>query len=119
CRGRLMIPNCNDVDEVITFSGRVLASDATAAKYINSPETALFRKDRVLFGLHKTNRALIEADCAIVCEGQLDLIALFEAGIQNVVAPQGTAFTDNQAPVLTRFAREVVRCVDCVTGGNN
>jgi DNA primase len=87
-RGRLMFPICNDVAEVIAFSGRVLATEATAAKYINSPETPLFRKGRVLFGLHKTKRALIEADCAIVCEGQLDLITLFEAGIQNVVATQ-------------------------------
>src|SRR5205085_2846084 len=72
-RGRIMFPICNDVGEVIAFSGRILANDATAAEYINSPETPLFRKGRILFGLHKTKRALIEADCAIVCEGQLDL----------------------------------------------
>jgi DNA primase len=118
-RGRLMFPICNDVGEVIAFSGRVLASDATAAKYINSPETSLFRKGRVLFGLHKTKRALIDADCAIVCEGQLDLITLFEAGIQNVVAPQGTAFTEPQAHVLKRFVREVVLCFDSDTAGQN
>src|SRR5439155_26110013 len=111
-RGRLMFPICNDVGEVIAFSGRVLAADATAAKYINSPETPLFRKGRILFGLHKTKRALIDADCAVVCEGQLDLITLFEAGIQNVVAPQGTAFTENQAHVLKRFVRELVLCFD-------
>ena len=118
-RGRIMFPICNDVGEVIAFSGRVLANDATAAKYINSPETPLFRKGRVLFGLHKTKRALIEADCAIVCEGQLDLITLFEAGIQNVVAPQGTAFTEPQAHVLKRFVREVVLCFDSDTAGQN
>ena len=118
-RGRVMFPICNDVGEVIAFSGRVLASDATAAKYINSPETPLFRKGRVLFGLHKTKRALIDADCAIVCEGQLDLITLFEAGIQNVVAPQGTAFTEQQAHVLKRFVREVVLCFDSDTAGQN
>ena len=118
-RGRLMFPICNDVGEVIAFSGRVLATEATAAKYINSPETPLFRKGRVLFGLHKTKRALIEADCAIVCEGQLDSITLFEAGIQNVVAPQGTAFTENQAHVLKRFVREVVLCFDSDTAGQN
>src|SRR5439155_1229146 len=118
-RGRLMFPICNDVGEVIAFSGRVLAADATAAKYINSPETPLFRKGRVLFGLHKTKRALIDADCAVVCEGQLDLITLFEAGIQNVVAPQGTAFTENQAHVLKRFVREVVLCFDSDTAGQN
>ena len=62
---------------------------------------------------------MIEADCAIVCEGQLDLITLFEAGIQNVVAPQGTAFTENQAHVLKRFVREVVLCFDSDTAGQN
>jgi DNA primase len=118
-RGRLMFPISNDVGEVIAFSGRVLANDATAAKYINSPETLLFRKGRVLFGLQKTKRALIDADCAIVCEGQLDLITLFEAGIQNVVAPQGTAFTEQQAHVLKRFVREVVLCFDSDTAGQN
>src|SRR5256886_10119282 len=112
-----MFPICNDVGEVIAFSGRVLAADATAAKYINSPETPLFRKGRVLFGLHKTKRALIDADCAIVCEGQLDLITLFEAGIPNVVGAHGTAFTENQAHVLKRFVREVVLCFDSVTAG--
>jgi DNA primase len=118
-RGRLIFPICNDVGEVIAFSGRILANDATAAKYINSPETPLFRKGRVLFGLHKTKRALIEAECAIVCEGQLDLITLFEAGIQNVVAPQGTAFTEQQAHVLKRFVREVVLCFDSDAAGQN
>ena len=73
-RGRIMFPICNDVGEVIAFSGRLLESDPQAAKYVNSPETPLFQKGRILFGLHKTKRALIEAGCAIVCEGQLDLI---------------------------------------------
>src|SRR5439155_15176354 len=91
-RGRIMFPICNDVGEVIAFSGRLLKEEEGAAKYLNSPETPLFRKGNVLFGLHKSKRAVIEANCAIVCEGQLDLISLFEAGIMNVVAPQGTAF---------------------------
>ncbi len=56
-RGRIMFPICNDVGEVIAFSGRLLQSDAKAAKYLNSPETQLFRKGNVLFGLHKTKRA--------------------------------------------------------------
>ena len=71
----------------------------------------------MLFGLHKSKRALIEANCAIVCEGQLDLISLFEAGITNVVAPQGTAFTENQARILKRFVDEVVLCFDSDAAG--
>jgi DNA primase len=116
-RGRIMFPICNDVGEVIAFSGRLLESDPQAAKYVNSPETPLFQKGRVLFGLHKTKRALIEANCAILCEGQLDLISLFEAEIKNVVAPQGTAFTDHQARILKRFVDEVVLCFDADQAG--
>src|SRR2546421_1008023 len=116
-RNRIMFPIHNDVGEVIAFSGRILDKEAEAAKYVNSPETPLFRKGRVLFGLHKTKRGLIEAECAIVCEGQLDLITLFEAGITNVVAPQGTAFTENQARILKRFVSEVVLCFDADAAG--
>jgi DNA primase len=116
-RNRIMFPIHNDVGEVIAFSGRILDKNAETAKYVNSPETPLFRKGRVLFGLHKTKRGLIEADCAIVCEGQLDLITLFEAGIANVVAPQGTAFTEQQARILKRFVSEVVLCFDADAAG--
>lgn len=116
-RGRIMFPICNDLGEVIAFSGRVLSSETETAKYLNSPETPLFRKGNVLFGLHKTKRALIEANSAIVCEGQLDLITLFEAGITNVVAPQGTAFTEQQARILKRFVEQVVLCFDSDAAG--
>src|SRR5438309_2355425 len=116
-RGRIMFPICNDVGEVIALRRRLLESDPQVTKYLSSPETPLFQKGRVLFGLHKSKRALIEANCAIVCEGQLDLIALFEAGIKNVVAPQGTAFTEHQARILKRFADEVVLCFDADQAG--
>lgn len=116
-RNRVVFPICNDAGQVIAFSGRVLRSDAEAAKYVNSPETPVFRKGKVLFGLDKTKRSLIETDSAIVCEGQLDLISLFEAGITNVVAPQGTAFTADQARLLKRFVNHVVLCFDADTAG--
>jgi DNA primase len=118
-RGRIMFPICNDIGEVIAFSGRVLKEKEGAAKYLNSPETPLFRKGSILFGLDKTKRALIEVNCAIVCEGQLDLISLFEAGITNVVAPQGTAFTETQARMLKRLADEVVLCFDSDVAGTH
>jgi DNA primase len=116
-RGRIMFPIQNDIGEVIAFSGRLLRNEEGAAKYLNSPETPLFRKGNVLFGLYKSKRALIEANCAVVCEGQIDLISLFEAGITNVVAPQGTAFTENQARILKRFVDEVVLCFDSDAAG--
>jgi DNA primase len=116
-RGRILFPICNDIGEVIAFSGRLLKDDEGAAKYLNSPETPLFRKGNILFGLDKTKRALIEENRAIVCEGQIDLISLFEAGIKNVVAPQGTAFTQNQARILKRYVNEVVLCFDADEAG--
>lgn len=117
-RGRVMFPICNDSGEVIAFSGRVLDADARAAKYVNSPETMLFTKGAVLFGLHKSKRALIDKGSAIVCEGQLDLITAFEAGVQNVVAPQGTAFTPRQAHKLRQYVEEVVLCFDADSAGD-
>ena len=116
-RARVMFPICNDTGEVIAFSGRVLEADAKAAKYVNSPETMLFTKGAVLFGLHKSKRALIDKGSAIVCEGQLDLITAFEAGVQNVIAPQGTAFTDRQARILKRYVEQVVLCFDSDAAG--
>ena len=112
-----MFPIRNDYGEVIAFSGRVLDPGAKAAKYVNSPETPLFTKGRVLYGLDKSKRALIEANTAVVCEGQLDLISAFEAGVQNVIAPQGTAFTPEQARLLRRFVEPVILCFDSDQAG--
>lgn len=116
-RHRLMFPICNDYGEVIAFSGRVLPPSPDTAKYVNSPETPLFTKGRTLFGLHKARRPLADAGLAIVCEGQLDLIRVFESGLQNVVAPQGTAFTPAQARLLRRYVDTVVLCFDSDRAG--
>ena len=116
-RDRIMFPICNDMGEVIAFSGRVLSSDPQAAKYVNSPETMLFTKGKVLFGLHKSKRALHDKGAAIVCEGQIDLITAFESGIKNVIAPQGTAFTADQARILKRHVEEVILCFDSDAAG--
>lgn len=116
-RGRIMFPICNDTGEVIAFSGRVLFAEQSPAKYVNSPETMLFTKGSVLFGVHKSKRALIDKKQAIVCEGQIDLITAFEAGVQNVIAVQGTAFTERQARILKRYAEEVVMCFDADAAG--
>jgi len=116
-RQRLMFPICNDYGEVIAFSGRVLPPNEDPAKYVNSPETPLFTKGRALFGLHKARRPLADAGTAIVCEGQLDLIRVFESGLRNVVAPQGTAFTPAQARLLKRYVESVVLCFDSDRAG--
>jgi len=111
-RGRLMFPICDEQGRVIAFSGRVLQGDEKTAKYVNSPETPLFTKGRVLFALDKARRAIIDAGHAIVCEGQLDTIACHAAGVRNVVAPQGTALTADHARILKRYTDQVVLCFD-------
>ena len=118
-RGRLMFPICDEQGRVIGFSGRILSGDEKTAKYVNSPETPIFTKSKVFFGLDKSKRAILDAGFAVVCEGQLDLIACFMAGIKNVVAPQGTAFTDQHARILKRYVNEVVLCFDSDEAGQN
>jgi DNA primase len=97
----------------------VLASEVEGAKYVNSPETLLFTKSKVFFGLDKSKRALLDAGFAIVCEGQLDMITCFMAGVQNIVAPQGTALTAEHARILKRYVNEVVLCFDSDPAGQS
>jgi DNA primase len=118
-RGRLMFPICDEQGRVIGFSGRVLSTDEKGAKYVNSPETPLFTKGKVIFGLDKSKRALLDANSAIICEGQLDLISCYMAGLQNVVAPQGTALTADQIRILKRYVEEVVLCFDSDLAGQS
>jgi DNA primase len=118
-RDRLIFPICDEQGRVIGFSGRILSGDEKMAKYVNSPETPIFTKSKVFFGLDKSKRAILDAGFAVVCEGQLDLIACFMAGIQNVVAPQGTAFTDQHARIIKRYVNEVVLCFDSDNAGQS
>jgi DNA primase len=118
-RGRLMIPIHDESGQVVAFSGRLLDPEAKAQKYVNSPETPIFSKSKILFGLNKTKRPIIEADSALLCEGQIDLMRCWQKGVRNVVAPQGTAFTDQQARILKRLAREAVICFDADRAGQN
>jgi DNA primase len=116
-RHRLMFPIRNDNGDVIAFSGRILEKDQKGGKYVNSPETPVFTKSRVLFGFDKSKRFISKADQAIICEGQIDMIMVFEAGLQNVVAGQGTAFTELHAKMLKRVCNEVVLCYDSDNAG--
>jgi DNA primase len=118
-RGRLIFPICDEQGRVVGFSGRILAGDEKTAKYVNSPETPIFTKSKIFFGLDKSKRAILDAGYAIICEGQLDLIACFMNGVQNIIAPQGTAFTDQHARILKRYANEAVLCFDSDNPGQN
>ena len=116
-RGRLIFPICDEQGRVVGFSGRVLSSEQKGGKYINSPETPIFSKSRIIYGLDKAKRPILDAKSSVVCEGQLDTIACHLAGIENSVAPQGTALTADHARILKRYAEEVVLCFDSDAAG--
>lgn len=118
-RGRLMFPIANDSGNVVAFSGRLLDPEAKAAKYVNSPETSIFSKSRILFGLDKNKREILNSHQAILCEGQIDLMRLYEKGIRNAVASQGTAFTEHHARLLKRYTQEVTICFDADSAGQD
>ena len=118
-RGRLIFPICDEQGRVIGFSGRVLSGDEKTAKYVNSPETPIFTKGKVFFGLDKAKRAMLDESEVIICEGQLDLIACHMAGVKNVVAPQGTALTSDHTRLLRRYVDLVTVCFDADKAGWN
>jgi DNA primase len=117
-RNRVMFPICNDAGRIIAFTGRTLATDEKSGpKYLNSPETAIYSKGRVLFNLDKAKEAIRKLDYAILVEGQMDCISVDAAGFHNVIASSGTAFTEVQAKLLTRFSKNAVVNFDPDTAG--
>jgi DNA primase len=117
-RNRVMFPITNEAGRVIAFTGRTLSPDEKAGpKYLNSPETAIYSKSRVLFNLDQAKEAIRKLDYAILVEGQMDCISVFAAGFHNVIASSGTAFTELQARLLGRFAKNVVVNFDPDTAG--
>ncbi len=116
-RNRLMFPIRDEAGRVIGFSGRAIVKDEKSGKYVNSPETPLFHKSRVLFAIDKARRAMADSRTAIVCEGQLDAIRCHEAGLVNVVASQGTALTPDHARMIRRYADEVILVLDADAAG--
>ncbi len=118
-RNRLMFPILDEGGRVIAFSGRVLAgAGPEEPKYVNSPETVIFKKGRVLFGFDRARRAMAEAGRAIVVEGQLDVLRSQAAGFTETVAPLGTGFTEEHAKLIGRFAKEIVICLDADAAGD-
>ncbi len=113
-RDRLMFPIHNVRGEVVGFSGRVIRADQDPRKYVNTADTAAFHKGELLFGLYKATGPIGKAGmCVVVCEGQLDVIACHEkADIRNAVAGLGTAFTDEHARILRKYAKKAILCYD-------
>ena len=119
-RNRVTFPICNEHGKVIAFTGRTLATDEKSGpKYLNSPETPIYSKSRVLFNLDQAKEAIRKLDYAVLVEGQMDCISVFAAGFHNVIASSGTAFTDPQAKLLGRFSKNVVVNFDPDTAGAN
>ncbi|MCU1300539.1 MAG: primase [Candidatus Sulfotelmatobacter sp.] len=117
-RNRVMFPISNDAAKIIAFTGRTLATDEKAGpKYLNSPETAIYSKGRVLFNLDHAKEAIRKLDYAILVEGQMDCISVYAAGFHNVIASSGTAFTEIQAKLLGRFSKNAVVNFDPDTAG--
>ena len=108
-RNRITFPIANESGRVIAFTGRTLSTDEKAGpKYLNSPETAIYSKSRVLFNLDLAKEAIRALNYAILVEGQMDCISVFAAGFHNVIASSGTAFTAAQAALLGRFSKQIV-----------
>lgn len=117
-RGRVMIPIADILGHVVGFGGRIInVADDSSPKYLNTPETVLFNKRNLLFGLDKAKSAINAAGTAIVVEGYMDAISLFSAGIKNVVATLGTAFTPEHAKLIMRYARKIIFCYDSDEAG--
>jgi DNA primase len=117
-RNRVMFPITNDAGKIIAFTGRTLATDEKAGpKYLNSPETPIYSKSKVLFNLDHAKEAIRKLDYAILVEGQMDCISVYAAGFHNVIASSGTAFTEMQAKLLARFSKNVVVNFDPDTAG--
>ena len=117
-RNRVMFPICNDQGKVIAFTGRTLSSDEKAGpKYLNSPETPIYSKSRVLFNLDTAKEAIRKLEYSILVEGQMDCISVYAAGFHNVIASSGTAFTELQAKLLGRFSKNIIVNFDPDTAG--
>ncbi len=116
-RGRLLFPIWDELARVVAFSGRLLDPEAKAAKYVNSPETPLFHKGRILYAMNRARQAITKRRQALICEGQIDVLRCHLGGFDWAVAPQGTALTPDHARILGRFADEALLVFDADAAG--
>ncbi|MCF0225613.1 MAG: DNA primase, partial [Fibrobacter sp.] len=120
-RDRLMIAIQNISGTIVAFGGRDLSEnkDFKVAKYMNSPETSLYHKSDILFGLNHSRQSISKENAVIIVEGYFDMISLFQGGVTNVVAASGTALTENHASILSRYARTAYLVFDGDAAGQN
>lgn len=110
--GRVMFPIHDDGGRVVAFGGRTLTKDKKIAKYINSPETEIYNKSKILYGLWLGKKTIQEKDSCYLVEGYMDVIAMHQAGIENVVASSGTSLTVDQIKSIHRFTKNIVVLYD-------
>ncbi len=111
-RGRVMFPIHNVSGKVIAFGGRTLKAEKDIAKYFNSPESDLYHKSNTLYGLHLAKNAMVKEDNCFLVEGYTDVIALHQAGVENVVASSGTSLTEGQIRLIRRFTQNITILYD-------
>jgi DNA primase len=116
-RGRVIFPLKDHKGVVVGFSGRTLIKDDKEAKYINSPETQLYSKSRMLYGLWENREQIRKENGIVLVEGELDVIPSWQAGVKNVAAIKGSAFTSEQAQLMTRFTKNVYMSLDSDSAG--
>jgi DNA primase len=116
-RGRAMFPIFSTTGRVIAFGARKLYDDDTLGKYINSSETPIYHKSKVLYGLYQAKEAIREKDAVVLVEGYADLLSVFQAGILNVVASSGTALTAEQIQLIARYTKNVIFVYDADSAG--
>lgn len=114
---RIIFPIFSPNGRVVAFAGRILENKEGSAKYLNSPESVIYTKGRVLYGLSHAKDEIRRVDKAILVEGYMDLISLYQNGIKNVVAVSGTALTEEQVQLLSRYTKNVVLLFDADTAG--
>ncbi len=116
-RGRLMFPIFNESGKVVGFGGRQLFEDDKTGKYLNSPETKIYSKSKVLYGLNFAKDSIIANNYALFVEGYMDMISLFQAGVENVVATSGTAMTEEQVKLISRYTKNIIFLFDADAAG--
>jgi len=116
-RGRLMFPLIDHRGNIVGFSGRSIADEDSGPKYINTKDTLVYHKGSMFFGLNIAKEEIKKEEFSVVMEGEFDVITAFKEGIANAVALKGTAFTENQALLLSRFAPKVAMCLDKDSAG--
>src|SRR5690606_38324655 len=107
-RGRVIFPIHNLTGRTIGFGGRTLKTEKTVPKYVNSPESDIYHKSNVLYGLSLAKKAIMDADLCYLVEGYADVISMHQAGVENVVSSSGTSLTSGQIKLLSRFTKNVV-----------